>query len=354
MISKQLTKLVEKIVEWFFTLLLLLLIAISTSFIPKVHAVPVEQAGNTHLITLRAASLPSGQLAYQMVSHKIRSQEGQMQDVTSRYSPQPTIPGPTIVMNEGDVTEVTLEHGIANFTDPVSIHVHGVHFSINDDGTLKALNQVADSAAFPGRPFTYKWVAGPGTAGAWPYHDHAFGNPMVGAEDKGLYGAVIVNPKSGKVKALIEGEITDVDVADIKREFILWMHETTFWGQEVNHLLQGRQIPLWTNPTVGARLGEKVRFHILGMGTAFHTFHLHGHRWLEPGTTNVIDTANIGPVSRHSFVVQAGEGVGPGEWHYHCHLVQHLQSGMMGAFRVVPSAKAAASVKTQENKEIEG
>jgi hypothetical protein len=57
----------------------------------------------------------------------------------------------------------------------------------------------------------------------------------------------------------------------------------------------GKQIPLWTNPTVDARLGEKVRFHVLG--TAFHTFHLQGHRWLEPGPTSV-DTANLGTISR--------------------------------------------------------
>jgi len=156
----------------------------------------------------------------------------------------------------------------------------------------------------------------------------------VGAEDQGLFGTLIVNPRDGKVAALIDGRLTQVNLRDIKREFILWMHETTFWGQEVNHIVN-RQIPLWTNPTVGAREGELVRFHIIGMGTAFHTFHLHGHRWIEPGTTNVVDTVLIGPISRTSFVVRAGEGVGAGDWHYHCHVVQHMQSGMMGKFRVV-------------------
>ncbi len=168
------------------------------------------------------------------------------------------------------------------------------------------------------------------------YHDHTFLNPMLGAEDKGLFGTLIVNPADGKVKAMIDGKITEVDVADIKREFILWMHETTFWGMEVNNILGGKQVPLWTNPTLGARQGEKVRFHVIGLGTAFHTFHLHGHRWIESGTTSVIDTVNIGPISRQSFVVQAGEGVGPGDWHYHCHVLQHMQAGMMGDFRVVP------------------
>lgn len=292
--------------------------------------------GDKHFITLKASTLPSGQMAYEMVSHKIKSPDGQERDVTARYATGPTIPGPTLVMKEGETAEVTLVHGLTDSSQPVSIHVHGVHYKIDSDGTMKVLNEVADEAAFPGKPYTYKWTAAPGTAGTWMYHDHAFGNPMVGAEDKGLFGTLIVNPASGKIPALIDGKVVDVDIGDIKREFILWMHETTFWGQELNHIIKGdKEIPLWTNPTVGARLGEKVRFHIIGIGTAIHTFHLHAHRWIAAGTTGVIDTINIGPISREAFVVQAGEGVGPGDWHYHCHVIQHMQSGMMGNFRVV-------------------
>jgi hypothetical protein len=128
---------------------------------------------------------------------------------------------------------------------------------------MKVLNGVADEAAFPGKPYTYKWTAAPGTVGTRMYHE-------------GLFGTLIVNPAGGKVPALIDGKVVDVDIADIKREFIPWMHETTFWGQELNHIVKGdKEIPLWTNPTVGARLGGKIRFHIIGIGTAFHTFHLH-------------------------------------------------------------------------------
>ncbi|MBS4049664.1 MAG: multicopper oxidase domain-containing protein [Methylomonas sp.] len=292
------------------------------------------ETDSTHLITLKATKLDSGQLAYQMVSHKIRDASGSETDITGRYAKEPSIPGPAIVMTEGDKAEVTLEHGIKDSDKPVSIHVHGVHYKIDSDGTMKMLNQVADEAAFPGKPYTYKWTAALGTAGTWPYHDHTFGNPMLGAEDKGLYGTLIVNPKSGQVPALIDGEIKQVDLKDIKRDFIVWMHETTFWGMEVNNIVN-RQVPLWTNPTLGAREGELVRFHVIGLGTAFHTFHLHGHRWIQPGTSHILDTFNVGPIQRESFVIKAGEGVGPGEWHYHCHVLQHMQSGMMGAFRVV-------------------
>ena len=319
------------------TLVLVAFFSMSVGIAPVqgLAAIAAKLSGNNHAISMQATRLPSGQLAYQMLSHKIKSNNGRLKDVTERYSRKPTIPGPTIVLTEGDVAEITLQHAIEDSSDPVSVHVHGVHYKIESDGTVKAMNKAIDSAAFPNKPYTYKWTAAKGTAGTWPYHDHTFNNPMVGAEDKGLFGTVIVNPANRKVKAMINGEIVDISTDDIDREFVLWMHETTFWGQEVTNLLDGKQTPLWSNPTVGARLGEKVRFHILGMGTAFHTFHLHGHRWLAPGTTNVIDTANIGPIYRHSFLLAAGEGVGPGHWHYHCHVVQHMQSGMMGSFLVV-------------------
>ncbi len=294
-------------------------------------ALPLQAA--THHITLRAVRMPSGQLAYQMIRHQVED-SGRVEDLTARYAQGPTIPGPTLVLSEGDTAKVTLEHGIEGSDLPVSIHVHGVHYKFESDGTTRTLSQTIDSVAYPGKPYTYEWIAAPGTAGTWPYHDHAFGDPLIGAEDQGLFGTLIVNPKGGQVDALIDGKIQKVNLKDIKREFILWMHETTFWGQELNHIIN-KQVPLWTNPTVGARLGELVRFHIIGMGTAFHTFHLHGHRWIEPGTTHVVDTVNIGPISRQVFVVKAGEGVGPGDWHYHCHVVQHMQSGMMGKFRVV-------------------
>lgn len=331
--KKQSPKILLQKMNFLFNFMSLLICLAALSFSSRAHSNPLS--GVTHLIKMKASTLPSGQLAYQMVSHRIQSNTGKIDNVTHRYSDEPTIPGPTIVMTEGDVAEVTLLHGIADSDKPVSLHVHGVHYKIEDDGTVEAMNKAVDSAAFPGKPYTYTWTASKGTAGTWPYHDHTFGNPMIGAEDKGLFGAVIVNPGNQKIKALIDGEIIDLRTDEIDREYMLWMHETTFWGQEVTNILDGKQTPLWTNPTIGARKGEKVRFHVIGMGTAFHTFHLHGHRWLDPGTTNVIDTANIGPVYRHAFVIKAGEGVGTGHWHYHCHVVQHMQSGMMGSFLVV-------------------
>ena len=158
--------------------------------------------GDTHNIVLSATNLENGLLAYQMVSHFVGEQE-----VTDRYSDEPSIPGPTIVINEGDEVFVTIQNDIdvsvGVVHDKVSLHVHGVHYTIENDGTLEHINMIGDQGASPGGEREFHWIAGPGTAGTWPYHDHTFGG-INGAEHKGLFGTLIVNPASGTVTAAME------------------------------------------------------------------------------------------------------------------------------------------------------
>jgi hypothetical protein len=261
------------------------------------------------------------------MSHVIDSK-----DVTEqRYgtNPTPSIPGPIIVIDEGDKVELTLHNDLGSGC--VSVHTHGVHYPVESDGTLAQINGVIDSCATVNSPYTYHWDAAKGTAGTWPYHDHTFGSP-IGSEEKGLFGAVIVNDIS--TRALVDGVIKNVKTSKIDKEYVLYMVETTFWGVEIDNTNGGLQTPLWTNPTLVSKLGELDRFHILGLGTAFHTWHMHAHRWLDDGTTNVIDTQTIGPLTRHVFTVKAGEGVGNGDWMYHCHVFAHMQAGMTGIYRV--------------------
>ena len=127
---------------------------------------------------------------------------------------------------------------------------------------------------------------------------------------------------------LDDGKQKDIKINDIDKDFVLWMQGTSFWGMEIDHNNNGKQTPLWLNPTLKADLGEKVRFSVIGIGSEFHTFHIHGHKWLQDGTTNVIDVQNIGPLTRTSFVIEAGEGVGPGNWMYHCHVFINMEAGM--------------------------
>lgn len=53
-------------------------------------------------------------------------------------------------------------------------------------------------------------------------------------------------------------------------------------------------------PLLEAKLGERVEFVVITHGSRFHTFHIHGHRWLDRGTNRGIDT----------FTHNAGESTG--------------------------------------------
>ncbi|MCE2614739.1 MAG: hypothetical protein LVO36_02420, partial [Nitrosopumilus sp. (ex Thoosa mismalolli)] len=77
----------------------------------------------------------------------------------------------------------------------------------------------------------------------WPYHDHTFAINEVGAEELGLFGAVIINPANGKVNGLVgeNGKVKYVKVKDIEKDFVLWMVSSEalgrgiFYGHEIDY-----------------------------------------------------------------------------------------------------------------------
>ncbi len=259
-----------------------------------------------HKIEMIVVTLPTGQPAYKMISHvksinsssssDISSDSNNI-DLTPKYSKLATIPGPTLVFNEGDYVNVNIK---------------------DKDGNL--INSEEFLASQPG---TFLYI-----------DDSKNG-------ENGLFGAVIVNPKDNVNTGLIKGKIQEFPLNKLDKDIIMFMVGSTFWGMEIDNKNDYKQSPLWTNPTLTGVVDQKIRFHILGVGHAGnptdhqHTFHLHAHRWVDPGTTNIIDVKQILPGKTHSFIIDVGDGVGPGHWQYHCHVFAHMEAGMMGAFNVV-------------------
>lgn len=232
-----------------------------------------------------------------------------------------SIPGPTIVMTEGDCKQITL---VNDSKQSLSMHAHGVAYSVASDGTR--LNK---SCVKPGRSRTYVFSApgpatradgtlDPGTAGYWHYHDHCLGTPHgTGGINKGLFGALIVR-RTG-------------DPVPDKPPFVIVFKGTTINMQKAPK-----------TPVFEANEGERVEFVVIGHGNLFHTFHLHGHRWVDNRTglptgaenDRIIDNKTLGPADSFGFQVIAGEHVGPGAWMYHCHVQGHSDAGMSGIFMV--------------------
>ena len=267
-----------------------------------------KTSNNTmHNIEMVVITLPTGQPAYKMISHvksngspsssDMTSSSSNNIDLTPKYSKLATIPGPTLVFTEGDYVNVNIK---------------------DKDGNL-----ITSEEFLASKPGTFLYI-----------DDSKSG-------ENGLFGAVIVNPKNNVTTGLIKGKIQEFPLNKLDKDFIMFMVGSTFWGMEIDNKDNYKQRPLWTNPTLTGVVDQKIRFHILGVGHAGnptdhqHTFHLHAHRWVDPGTNNIIDVKQIIPGKTHSFIIDVGDGVGPGHWQYHCHVFAHMEAGMMGAFNVV-------------------
>jgi FtsP/CotA-like multicopper oxidase with cupredoxin domain len=231
------------------------------------------------------------------------------------------IPGPLIELTEGDTLYIEFENRLDVST---GFHVHGVDYTINNDGTrlTQSLVKPGDSRTYvwrthaPGRRPDGTWQEG--SAGYWHYHDHAVGTDHgTGGVRRGLYGAVVVrrqgDPLPDKTYTLV------------------------FNGTSINNG-DGH-----SGPDLEATLGERVEIVMITHGDDFHTFHLHGHRWAYNRTglltgpddpSQLIDTRVVGPGASFGFQVIAGETGGPGAWMYHCHVQRHSDKGMAGLFLV--------------------
>ena len=156
------------------------------------------------------------------------------------------------------------------------------------------------------------------------------------------------------------------------RELILQLFHTIRNGDTC---INGRQW-LGNTPTIISGTGTKMRFGIVGMGSMFHTFHLHGHRWVIPGpdgnnpgtiqgsaqvdaVSQFEDTRTFGPANSFVFTINPVQAPGPGsfmraggpnlddslgEWHMHCHVLNHMMTGMMGSLLIVKGGELAGAL----------
>jgi FtsP/CotA-like multicopper oxidase with cupredoxin domain len=254
-------------------------------------------------ITLYAEPLPDGQMGYGLEPGNAR------------------IPGPLLEMYEGDTLQIDL---VNNLDEPVSLHVHGVDYAIDSDGT-----EHTGTTVDPGGTRLYTWNTHapgrrsdgtliPGSAGYWHYHDHTVGTEhgTIGLQN-GLYGPLVVRRR---------GDVLP------DRQFTIVFNDMTMNNR-----------PADDPPHFTATVGERCEIIMITHGEYYHTFHVHGHRWADNRTgmlaseddpSRIIDTKITGPGESFGFQVIAGEDVGPGHWMYHCHVQSHSDMGMAGLFTV--------------------
>jgi FtsP/CotA-like multicopper oxidase with cupredoxin domain len=239
-------------------------------------------------------------------------------DVSSQ--PRDGVPGPLIRARVGDTINVHFKNLEPPGGRAHSMHFHGVRYPPSSDGAFVPGISGPDAEVKPGQTWTYKLRAIRESEGVWPYHDHA--PDMHHAIEEGMYGALSIIGKKDRWP---------------DREFVV-VFNTTPDFETINNRAFIRN-----TPTFRARVGDRVQWDVLALGSAHHTFHVHGHRWVDEDRVP-LDTRTIGPAE--SFRVGWTERE-PGTWLYHCHREDHMSRGMVGLYKVSPALKTERKLRAR-------
>jgi FtsP/CotA-like multicopper oxidase with cupredoxin domain len=217
------------------------------------------------------------------------------------------IPGPLIKARVGDRLRIHFKNMDTLRHDPHSMHFHGVHYRPSSDGAYVPGFSGKDGDVKPGQTYTYRLRAGKDSFGVWPYHDHS--PSMHESIEGGMFGMLSILKRHERAP---------------DREF-----EVVFTPFGKFMAIDGRAF-VGNTPVFKSRVGDVVQWDVMAMGSEHHTFHVHGHRWLD---ANGIprDTQTVGPAESFRFRWREED---PGTWLYHCHVEDHMMRGMIGIYRV--------------------
>ena len=209
------------------------------------------------------------------------------------------IPGPTLCGYAGEALQIEITNSLG----------HTVEFTVVTAGSTEAVATVTVGSgetralALDGLP-----------SGTLVYRDTS-----EGGVDHGLYGAIVIYGND-------EPQV-DHDIVVFEDEFTPPVTD----GDDFFAVLNGKAYPL--NPHYIFAVDEVVRFRMVNIGSEYHTFHIHGHVWLdERGNNN--DNEVLAPGEAVDGLVQMRE---PGSWMYHCHIYDHIAGGMTSMLTVLPA-----------------
>ena len=103
------------------------------------------------------------------------------------------VPGTVIYTTPGERLHI---HVLNADSMPHSLHVHGLKYGIDSDGSWPLGTQASDGRRSdeicPGQSWTYKFDVTEEMIGAWPFHDHT--RMIAESVNRGLFGGIVVQP----------------------------------------------------------------------------------------------------------------------------------------------------------------
>jgi hypothetical protein len=251
--------------------------------------------------------------------------------------PQPEwlgILGPMIRAEVGDSIVVDF---LNRSKVPHSIHVHGLRYDKANEGAYYMPGGAGGRIA-PGGHFTYHWLAdedsGPGKGDpssiVWWYHG---GTDEPTETNAGLLGPIIITAKG---KARPDGSPKDVD-----REFVaLFMIFDELGGKDAGLFYSINGYIFGNLPGLLMKQGERVRWYLLGMGNEQDLHSPHWHGKVVQYNNRHTDVIELMPGSMAVADMRADN---PGTWLFHCHVADHMESGMMADYTIYEPRQPCSS-----------
>jgi len=219
------------------------------------------------------------------------------------------VPGPTLRCTEGDLVRVHFRNG---GTHQHSMHFHGFH-PANMDGVFEQID--------PGGSYVYEFEAHP--FGLHPYHCHTM--PLKRHIAKGLYGAMIIDPKRPRPEA-------------DEMVMVLNGFDVNFDAENEVYAVNTVPFAYQANPIVLQR-GKLNRIYLVNLleFDLINSMHIHANFFnvYRTGTSLVpsefTDTISMGQGERHILEFTYDR---PGKFMFHAHQSEFAELGWMGLFDV--------------------
>lgn len=220
------------------------------------------------------------------------------------------VPGPTIRATEGDRIRIHFRNATP--------HAHSMHFHTVHPAGMDGVYEPVP----PGGEFLYEFDAVP--FGVHPYHCHVM--PLASHISRGLYGAMIIDPREGRPKA--------------DRELVMVMAGNDLDFDNENDFYNVNFIPFYYDRhPIKIRTNALVRIYLVNMleFDQSNSFHLHANFFdYYPTGTSLTPSEYTDTIAQ----MQAQRGIlefryrFPGRYMFHAHKTEFAELGWTGVFEV--------------------
>ena len=292
--------------------------AVHASFMPGVAGEPDPQAigfDPTEILTDfdygKESYLPNGRrLREYWVTAQLKSVEVVPGILYEAWTYNGRVPGPTFRAVEGDLIRIHFRNATPH---PHSMHFHTVHRA--------GMDGVYEPVA-PGGEFLYELDAQP--FGVHPYHCHIM--PLASHISRGLYGAIVIDPRGGRPRA--------------DQEMVMVMAGNDLDFDNQNDFYNVNFIPFYYDRhPIRIKKDALIRIYLVNLleFDQSNSFHLHANFFdYYPTGTSLKPSEYTDTISQ----MQAQRGVlefryrYPGRYMFHGHKSEFAELGWTGVFEV--------------------